>query len=373
MKIVFTGGGTGGHFYPIIAVAEQLNTILKERAVSAELIYMAPEPYNNDILEKTGLTYKHVPAGKRRRYFSLKNPIDLIKTIAGVIVAFFKLLMIYPDAVFAKGAYGSFPVLVAARILFIPVMIHESDSVPGRVNKWAGKFAKRVALSYADTAEYFPEDRVAHTGQPLRDGLSAPAGDTGRNYFEIPHEIPTILVLGGSQGAQLINTTVSRALPRLLDAYYVIHQAGEHKFEEVTALANAMLEDASLKHHYKLYGHMDQETLRHAAAAADIVITRAGSTLFEVALWGIPSIVIPISSSNGDHQRKNAYAHAGAGAAVVIEENNLSANLLVSEIKRIIENEELQTRMREATEHFRDPEASHRIAEGLYELARTHT
>ena len=142
MKILLTGGGTGGHVYPIIAVAEELNTIAREQKLAnLELYFMSPSPYNEGILFNNKIIYKKNSAGKIRRYFSILNFFDLFVTAWGVIQSTWDIFRIYPDVVFGKGGYASFPALCAARLLRIPVVIHESDSVPGKVNLWASKFA----------------------------------------------------------------------------------------------------------------------------------------------------------------------------------------------------------------------------------------
>ena len=137
MKILFTGGGSGGHFYPIIAIAQALSDrALEERLILPELFFMAPEPYDERLLFENGITFLRVPTGKLRRYFSLKNVFDLFKTAWGVLKASVMMFRIYPDVVVGKGGFGSFPALFAARFWKIPTIIHESDTVPGRVNKW---------------------------------------------------------------------------------------------------------------------------------------------------------------------------------------------------------------------------------------------
>ena len=144
MKIIFTGGGTGGHFYPIIAVAQKVNQIIdKDKIIGAKLYYVSDSPYDKEMLLENGLLYEEVKAGKLRTIFSFKNVFDIFKMFFGTINAIYKIFSIYPDVVFGKGGYGSFPAILAARILRIPVVTHESDSVPGRVNKWAGHFAKK--------------------------------------------------------------------------------------------------------------------------------------------------------------------------------------------------------------------------------------
>ncbi|MES2315361.1 MAG: glycosyltransferase, partial [Patescibacteria group bacterium] len=214
MKIVFTGGGTGGHFYPIIAVVQKVNQIIDhENIIGAKLYYLSDSPYDREVLFEHGLEYEEIRTGKMRTYFSLKgffeNITDIFKTFFGTINAIIKVFSIYPDVVFGKGGYASFPTIFAARLLGIPVIIHESDSVPGRVNKWAGHFAKKIALSFGEAAQYFPQRKqkdIAWTGQPIRTEIEIPASrEEGFEYFKLESNLPVILVLGGSQGAELIN------------------------------------------------------------------------------------------------------------------------------------------------------------------------
>src|SRR3989344_3648489 len=161
MKIVFTGGGTGGHFYPIIAVAQKVNQIIDhENILGAKLYYLSDSPYDREMLFENRLIYEEVGSGKMRTYFSLKNFLDLFKIFFGTLGAIYKIFSIYPDVVFGKGGYASFPTILAARILRIPILIHESDSAPGRVNAWAGHFAKKIAVSFNEAAEYFPKKNV---------------------------------------------------------------------------------------------------------------------------------------------------------------------------------------------------------------------
>ena len=146
MKIVFTGGGTGGHFYPLIAVAQEINEVIKaEHLVAAKFYYFSDSPFDTRSLFENEIEYRSVKTGKVRRYFSIFNFYDTLKTLIGLLTAIWKLFWIYPDVVFSKGGYAAFPTLVAARFLRIPVMIHESDAHPGRVSVWSGKFARRIA------------------------------------------------------------------------------------------------------------------------------------------------------------------------------------------------------------------------------------
>src|SRR3989344_7577798 len=160
MKILLTGGGTAGHFYPLIAIAEEINTIAeKENLLRPEMYYMSMEPYDAKALFDNGITFQRVFSGKSRLYFSFLNFFDIFRLAFGVLKALFDLYRIYPDVVVSKGGYASVPAVFAARFFRIPLIIHDSDSVPGRANQWAGKFAERIAISWPEAYEYFPREK----------------------------------------------------------------------------------------------------------------------------------------------------------------------------------------------------------------------
>ncbi|HRH25930.1 MAG TPA: UDP-N-acetylglucosamine--N-acetylmuramyl-(pentapeptide) pyrophosphoryl-undecaprenol N-acetylglucosamine transferase [Candidatus Paceibacterota bacterium] len=373
MKIVLTGGGTGGHFYPLIAVAEEVQRIAKEKKLlTPQLYFMSPHPYDEGILYEHGIRFIKIPGGKVRQYFSIRNFFDVFVTAYGVIKALWDMLVLYPDAVFSKGGYGSFPTLIAARFYRIPIIVHESDTVPGKVNLWSGKIAYRIAVSYPEAAQYFPKDKVAVLGNPVRPSISIASKDTGKEYFGIPAARKTVLVLGGSQGAKIINEAILEALPDLAKEYSVIHQTGTANFEEIKNTSSVVVSDPSILANYKPFPNLDPLHLKMAAGAADVIITRAGSTLFEIALWETPAIVIPITKSNGDHQKKNAFAYARAGAGLVIEENNLTPHVLVSEVRRIVETPAISDSMKAAAKSFAKPDAAAKVAEALLAIGLTH-
>lgn len=375
MKILFTGGGTGGHFYPLVAVAEALHDIAKERSLIEPLLYYAaPDPYDREALAAHNVVFVRTSAGKMRRYFSLLNVIDAFKTAWGVLVSAIRIFFLYPDVIFSKGGFVSFPVLLAGRLFRIPVVIHESDSIPGRVNLWAGRFAHGIAISFPEAAQYFPKEKVAVTGNPVRKDIAIPATEGAHEFLKLEREVPVILVLGGSQGAQTINEVLLAALPALLEHYQVIHQTGEGNIADVASRAKVILATSPHASRYRPYGHLDALAMRMSAGAASLVLSRAGSTIFEIALWGIPSILVPLGGdvAAGDHQTKNAFSYAKSGAAVVIEQNNLTPNLLISEITRIFGNPALYTSMREAAKTFARPDAARAIAEKLLAIALSH-
>jgi UDP-N-acetylglucosamine--N-acetylmuramyl-(pentapeptide) pyrophosphoryl-undecaprenol N-acetylglucosamine transferase len=236
MKILFTGGGTGGHFYPIIAVAEAVNDIAQQDHLVEPLLYFAAsDPYDRDALITQNIQYIYSTAGKTRRYFSILNYFGMFKTGFGVVWSMFRTFFLYPDVVFGKGGYESFPSLLAARMFGIPVVIHESDATPGRVNKWAGKFAAKIAVSYPEAAEFFPKEKVAFTGNPVRKAALIPAREGAFEFLKMDPALPVLLILGGSQGAQAINEAILTALPQLVEKYQIIHQTGINNFEECRA------------------------------------------------------------------------------------------------------------------------------------------
>lgn len=373
MKVVLTGGGTGGHFYPLIAVAEELRAVAEQEHIpELSIYYFAPTQYDEKILFKYGINFRSIPAGKMRIYFSLKNISDLITTTTGIIKAFFTLFFIYPDVIFSKGGYVSVPTVFAARLLGIPVIIHESDSSPGRANLWASKFAKKIAVSYPEAAASFPPDRVAVTGQPVRKSVIHKTTSGSHQYLELEENVPVLFVLGGSQGAQKINEVVLQSLMELLPKYQIIHQVGTKNEPEVTARAQAILSASEYRSRYKVFGFLDSLAMSMAAGAASVIVSRAGSTIFEIAAWGVPSIIVPFANSHGDHARKNAFNYARRGACSVIEENNLAPHVLAAEIGRILGDKEVYKRMHENAQNFFDPLAAKKIATEIVEIALSH-
>ncbi|MSU45045.1 MAG: UDP-N-acetylglucosamine--N-acetylmuramyl-(pentapeptide) pyrophosphoryl-undecaprenol N-acetylglucosamine transferase [Candidatus Zambryskibacteria bacterium] len=377
MKILLTGGGTGGHFYPLIAVAEELNKISKEnRLLRPELFYMSTEPYNEGLLFENNIQFEKVSAGKVRRQSSplnlILNFIDLFKTGVGVLKALWRIFIIYPDVIFSKGGYASFPALFAARILRIPVVIHESDSIPGKVNAWAGKFARKVAVSYPDAVQYFKKEKTAYTGNPIRKDIKETLRAGSYELFGFTEAIPTLLILGGSQGSKFINEVIMDSLPQMVKKYQVVHQVGKNNISIIEETANVVLLNSSHKDRYKPSAYLNVLNMRMAASIADIIISRAGSTIFEIALWGKPSIIVPIPEPTSHDQRSNAYAYARSGGAIVIEEKNLTSGVLLSEIERILSNPTEKEKMSHSASAFARADSAQLIAQEVISIALEH-
>lgn len=374
MKILFTGGGSGGHFYPIVAVAEAINDLARERKLlEPQLFYAAPDPYDREVLIANNMTFVATAAGKVRNYFSILNFLDVFKTGWGTLRSVLRIFFLYPDVIFSTGGYASFPTLLAGKIFRIPVVILNCDASPGRVNRWASKFAVKIAVAFAEGSQQFPKDRVAHTGNPVRKAALVPAREGAYEFLKLDHEVPVILITGGSQGSQTINEAVLASLPRLLEKYQVIHQTGAAHIKEVTGRAGVVMGDNPTLSRYKPFGYLNDLATRMCAGAASIVVSRAGAgNIFEIASWGLPSILIPIPEPTSHDQTKNAFAFARAGACVVIEQNNLTPGVLVSEIERILTHEPLKHAMQNAARAFARPDAAKLIASALLDIGISH-
>ena len=373
MKILFTGGGTGGHFYPLIAVAQEIKQIVEEKKLIEPKFYlMADKPYNQRVLYENAIEFVPVSAGKLRHYISIQNFFDLFRTAFGLVQALWKMYLIYPDVVFSKGGYASFPALWAARILRIPIVIHDSDSVPGRVSKWSGKFAKRVALSYPEAAKFFDPNRTAVVGTPLRREILHPFHEGAHEFLSLEPGVPVIFVVGGSQGAVALNDIVIDILPELLENYQVIHQVGKNNIDDAKKRTGTILAGHKHANRYKLFDYLNETALRMTAGVAELVITRAGSMLYEIAQWNIPAIIIPIPEEVAHDQRTNALTYAASGAAIVIEEKNLTDSILRAEIERVFTDEVLLKKMKEGAKAFARPDAGRLIATEILNLALEH-
>lgn len=373
MKILLTGGGTGGHFYPLIAIAEKLIEVAdKEKIIDLKLYYMSDKPYDKRMLFENNIIYVQIPAGKMRTYFSIRNFFDIFSTATGMFFGFISMFFIYPDVVISKGGYVAFPAVFAAKLLRIPVIVHESDSFPGRLNVWTAKFAQKVAISWPEAIEFLPKEKTALTGQPIRKNILNGSKEGAHEFFKLNSNLPIILVIGGSQGAEIINNILLEVLPDLLSKYQIIHQTGIDNIDDVLSRSKLVMEKNDNITRYVAVPYLNNLATRMAAGIADIIISRAGSAIFEIASWGIPSIIIPINNSNGDHQRKNAYNYARTGACEVIDETNLTPHVLISEIDKIMNNKEKMGKMKEAALSFANRDAAEKIADEAIKIAQSH-
>jgi UDP-N-acetylglucosamine--N-acetylmuramyl-(pentapeptide) pyrophosphoryl-undecaprenol N-acetylglucosamine transferase len=370
MKIVFTGGGTGGHIFPIIAIVRELRKLALNEKL--EIYYLGPKDEFGEIfLSQEGIKVKNILAGKIRRYFNFSsiflNLFDILfKIPLGILQSFSWLLFKNPDLIFSKGGFGSFPVVISGWLLGIPIFLHESDISPGLANRILSKFALEIFTSFPNT-EYFPPSKIYLVGNPIRTEILKGSQTEAKKFFQITGEKKVVLILGGSQGAQRINEKILEILPEFLKNFEIIHQCGEKNYKETKLITDGLLKE-ELKKYYHLFGFLKEDQLKLAYAISDLIVSRAGSgTIFEIAALAKPSILIPLPEAAQDHQIKNAYAFKQTGAAIVIEEENLTPRFLLERVRAILENQKEIERMSLAAKEFSKPLAAKIIANFILE------
>lgn len=312
--IVFTGGGSAGHVTPNIAIIDEL-----DKSVWDVQYIGSKKGIEKELIEKISIPYHGISSGKLRRYLDFENVVDSFRVLKGCMDARKVLRKLKPALVFSKGGFVSVPVIIAARSLKIPVLIHESDMTPGLANKIAQRFATKIFTSFEETLNYFPKDKTAAIGSPIRRGILKGSPYKGTELLGFDRKRPVLTVMGGSLGAKKINETIRAALPLLKD-YQIIHLCGKGNIDE---------NYTNLKD-YKQFEYVFEE-LPHYLAATEFVITRGGSnSIFEFLALKIPMLIIPLTKnqSRGD-QILNGRSFQEKGYAMMLEEENLSVDTLV--------------------------------------------
>lgn len=339
-RIVIAGGGSGGHVYPSLAVIEALRNLSKEEL---EIIYIGSNSNLEAPLYEVCDRPYTISAGKVNRHFTPRNFIEPFKTCWGWLRAMMILLREMPDVIFSKGGYVSFPVAFAAWIFRIPVVVHESDAIPGLSNRILGKLSKRIVLGFKQASRYFLSGKTIVVGNIARPAVREGNAQRGREKFGLSESKPVILVLGGSQGSQNINRHIVEILAEILPYSQVLHQTGRGNLEEVKRLASKRGGVKAGRRGYHVIDFLDEEGIQDALAVADLVISRSGATsIAEIAACQKVAILIPLASSANNHQRMNAFVVAEQGGALVLEEPNLTVNVLFEKVKKLLFEQELR-------------------------------
>lgn len=326
-KIIMTGGGSAGHVTPNLALVPKLESL------GFEIKYIGSKKgIENDIIKKANIPFYSISSGKLRRYFDMKNFSDPFKVIKGVGDAFRILSKEKPDIVFSKGGFVTVPVVIAASMKKIPVIAHESDFTPGLANKIAGRFCDKLCVTFPESLKYIEGNKGILTGTPIREELFNGRAEIGKRFCNFKYDKETILIIGGSLGAKVINDTVRMDIERLLKDYNIIHLCGKNNLDD--KLKN--------KEGYIQLEYVSEE-LPDLMAYADLVISRAGANaIFELLALQKPHILIPLSAkaSRGD-QVLNAKSFKKSGYSVVIEEEELTTDKLYEELKELDLNKRL--------------------------------
>ncbi len=305
MKILLAGGGTGGHIVPLVALIRELRRIVP--AKDLKFLYLGPkDEFAELVLSHEGILTGTVLAGKIRRYGgilpTIENTLDIVlKTPMGIAQAFWRIFFFAPDLVFSKGGYGALPITIGAKMLGVPVFLHESDAVPGKANLVTAGFALEIFTSFPKTLG-FKNSKVMHVGNFVRREMLTGSKEEAALIFNLVGDKPLLLVLGGSQGSQRMNDMILACLDDLLQDFEIIHQAGLKNADQVRKEASVVINPAMEKY-YHVVAFMRETDLRHAYAAADFVLSRSGAaTIFEIAALGKPAILVPLPESAQNHQ-----------------------------------------------------------------------
>lgn len=322
-RIVLTGGGTAGHVMPNLALIPELKN-------SWEVYYIGSEVgMEREIIRQAGIPYYPIATGKLRRYLSLKNLTDPFLVLKGLTQAYFILRKLRPLVIFSKGGFVSVPVVIAAWLNRIPVILHESDLTPGLANRLCLPFSRLICATFPETIPFLPAKKSILTGNPIRKELFTGSKEEGLSLCGFTKEKPVLLVTGGSLGSVKINRVVRSVLPDLLTIFQVVHICGKGHIDQT--LKN--------KKGYAQFEFVSTE-LPSILAAADICLSRAGANfIFELLALKKPTLLIPLSkqASRGD-QILNARSFEKQRFSMVLMEEEITAELLVEKIKELYAN-----------------------------------
>lgn len=323
-RIILTGGGTAGHVTPNMALVP---TLIDE---GYDISYIGSySGMEKKLIEDIGIPYYGISSGKLRRYFDIKNFSDPFRVIKGFFEAKTLLKKLKPDVVFSKGGFVTVPVVMAAKKLHIPVIIHESDMTPGLANKLSIPSASKVCCNFPETIKHLPEGKAVLTGSPIREELFQGDRREGLRLCEFTEDKPVLLIIGGSLGSVAINNAIRNNLDALLEKYQIIHLCGRNNLDQ------RLLE----KKGYQQFEYVKKE-LKHYFACADVVVSRAGANaICELLALRKPNILIPLSldASRGD-QILNAKSFEKQGYSYVIQEKDVTGDTLLNAVNTVFDH-----------------------------------
>lgn len=323
--IAVTGGGTGGHTFPNISVIEEL----RKRGLQ-DIIWIGKKGGKEKFwAEKIHVPYYGIKTGKLRRYFSIKNFFDIFAIIIGFFQSLLLLLKLKPDLIFSKGGFVSVPPVLAAYILRIQIITHESDINPGLATRVISRFASSVCVSFEKTRGYFSKNKVFHTGNPIRGVIKQGNSERGMKFLNFKEDLPLVFVIGGSLGASSINEAVWEMGGKYDLSFNLVHQCGRGNFRK----------GYSQSKRYRQYEFFIDE-MGDLLAASTIVISRAGAgAVYEIGYMKRPSILIPLprTKSRGE-QIENARYFEKNGASVIILDENLDGEILFKTVTRLLKD-----------------------------------
>lgn len=356
MRILLSGGGTGGHIYPALSIAAALRSLPLAEPVEFTYIGTA-RGIDRPLVEREGISFHAVQSAGVRGLSPLAAASGILRILIGAAQAWWLLHRLRPQAVLATGGYSSIPVGLAAWLRRIPIVVYLPDVEPG----WAVRILARLAWRVATTSErslaHLPPGRGVATGYPVRPAFSTATRSEGRRHLGLQSDSRVLLIAGGSQGGHSINRAVADALPSLLSLCEIVHVSGRSDLPWLQQLKDNLGGEGE---RYHLHDYLHGDDMALAMAAADLAVLRAGaSTLGELTTTGLPAILVPYPYS-GAHQRHNARYLADAGAAVVLDDADLGR--LSSLVSELMSDNQRLARMAAAARRLAQPDAARNIA-----------
>ncbi len=332
IKAVLTGGGTGGHIYPAVAVGQALKN---DSEIEALYYIGCSKNIEKDIIAAEGIDFYSINVSGMPRKISFKFISWFVELLAATFKSAYLLKQLQPDVVFGTGGYVTAPVLMACQILMIPFVVHDPDAHPGMVNRFMARDARCVSVAFEQAKEYFKKNKynnIKFYGNPVRASLTSTGRAEAIQRLGLDQDKKTIFAMGGSQGAKTINEAVKAAAPELINqGYQVVHQTGKKNYDEFIGNLNYEHPAYIVKPYF--------EDMSVPLNAADVAISRAGSlSISELNLCGLPSILVPYPYAAADHQRFNAQAMQEAGAGFYLDDSDCTVEKIVELINLIFEN-----------------------------------
>lgn len=364
MKILVTGGGTGGHIYPALALIKRI----KEKHKEAEFLYVGTyRGLESKIVPKQSIDFEPLKVEGFKRKLNMEGITYNIKTVWYFIQSIRKAKNIIhafqPDIVIGTGGYVSAPVCYASSKLKIPTIIHEQNSVAGITNKFLAKHVTKVAICFEDARSQFEnnQDKVVFTGNPRAQEVAEIKANDSLKQFGLNPDTPTIVIFGGSRGAAAINNAVVEQCTEFSQApYQTLFITGQESYESITRKWQENCGEPANQSKVKIVPYVDN--LPEVFASVSLVVARSGATtLAELTALGVPSVLIPSPNVTEDHQTRNARSLSDVNAAVLIKENDLKADNLVAEINRLMADQKLREQMSVRSRQLGVPDASDRI------------
>ncbi|MCG7407796.1 undecaprenyldiphospho-muramoylpentapeptide beta-N-acetylglucosaminyltransferase [Paenibacillus sp. ACRRX] len=366
MRVVLSGGGTGGHIYPALAIAREC----EKHYPSCAFLYIGTERgLESKLVREEGIPFESIEITGFRRKLSVENVKTVLRFLKGVSRAKQLLRDFKPDVVIGTGGYVCGPVVYAAAKLGIPTIIHEQNVIPGLTNKFLSRYVNTVAVSFAESTPYFTKAKhVLFSGNPRATAVVEANRERGFASLGLPQDSPIVLVVGGSRGAKAINDAMVRMVPMLkrLPNVHFVYVTGQHYYEHTRK--EVLKSSDGVRNHLHVLPYISN--MPEVLAATTLAISRAGaSSLAELTALGIPSILIPSPNVTNNHQEANARSLEQAGAAVMMTEKQLTAELLFGQIEQLLKNDGHRETMRDRSRALGQPDAAMRVVSEIERLA----